>query len=354
MTLVDEYLRAVARLLPKDQRDDIVAELRDTLLSQIEGREAELGRPLTDDEIEALLRALGHPLVVAARYRPGPQYVVGPALYPYWMFGVKLAVTLGLATAALVFVIVALVGGHVGLALGQGVRSGVSTLTTVIGCATLAAWLVERYGLSLRLDQWRVRDLRFLSLAFFDFEGLQGPRKPKPLPNLRTTAGRALGHIASGAVIVLWWTGVLHFGLARDAAELRHAGLEPGALGALDWAALKAALFWPVLTYGVAVIGEGVLMLVRPRQVRLHGIAEVVTSLALLALVGWLWIASPIAAAVRVDTFAQLLVRLESFRAGIPVPLAPIVTIALMGVALGAALNALHGLIRTAFPGPWR
>ena len=353
MTLVDEYLRAVAHLLPKDQRDDIVAELRDTLLSQIEGSEADLGRPLTDDEIEALLRELGHPLVVAARYRPGPQYVVGPALYPYWMYGVKLAVTLGLATAALVFVIMVLAGGHVGLALGQAIRSGVNTLTSVVGCATVAAWLVDYYGLPLRLDQWRVRDLRFLNLAFFDFQGLQGPQTPKPLPNLRTTAGRALGHIASGAVLVLWWTGVLHFGLARDAAELRHAGLEPGALGALDWAALKTVLFWPVLIYGAAVIGEGVLMLVRPRAVRLHGIAEVATSVALLALVAWLWTASPIAGAVRVDTFAQLLVRLESFK-GIPVPLAPIVTIALMGVALGAAINAFHGLIRIAFPGLWR
>jgi len=352
MTLVDEYLRAVAHLLPKDQRDDIIAELQDTLLSQIEGREAELGRPLTDDEVEALLRELGHPLVVAARYRPGPQYVVGPTLYPYWLFGVKVAVSIGLVTTVMVFAIMALAGGHVGAAFGQAIRSGLNTLTSVIGCATAAAWLVEYYGVPLRLDQWRVRDLRFLNLAFLDFEGLQR-RVFRPSPSLRSTAGRALGHLASGAVTVLWWTGVLHFGLARDAAELRHAGLEPGALGALDWAALKTALFWPVLAYGAAVIGEGVLMLVRPRQVRLHGIAEVVTSLALLALVAWLWTASPIAAAVRVDTFAALLVKLESFK-GIPVPLAPIVTVALMGVALGAAINALHGLIRIAFPGLWR
>ena len=67
MDLVNEYLRAVAALLPKAQRDDIVAELRDTILTRIEEREADLGRPLTDDEIEAVLREVGHPVVVAAR-----------------------------------------------------------------------------------------------------------------------------------------------------------------------------------------------------------------------------------------------------------------------------------------------
>jgi hypothetical protein len=47
MDLLDRYLAAVAALLPKTQREDIVAELRDTLLNQMEEKEAELGRPLT-------------------------------------------------------------------------------------------------------------------------------------------------------------------------------------------------------------------------------------------------------------------------------------------------------------------
>ena len=89
MNLIEEYLRAVAALLPRGQRDDIVAELRDTILSRKEEREAALGRPLTSDEIEALLREIGHPVVVAARYGEGPQHVVGPMLYPYWLFAVK-------------------------------------------------------------------------------------------------------------------------------------------------------------------------------------------------------------------------------------------------------------------------
>src|SRR6185503_18548511 len=56
MDLVNQYLRAVAALLPRAQRDDITAELRDIILTRIEAREAALGRKLSPDEIEQELR----------------------------------------------------------------------------------------------------------------------------------------------------------------------------------------------------------------------------------------------------------------------------------------------------------
>src|SRR2546429_524769 len=104
MDLINQYLRAVAARLPRTQRDDITAELRDIILSRIESREAGLGHRLTDDEVEEELRALGHPIMVAARYRQEPQHLVGPSLYPYWMFGVKIALAIQ-ATAVLVMLV---------------------------------------------------------------------------------------------------------------------------------------------------------------------------------------------------------------------------------------------------------
>ena len=51
-TILDRYLYAVAKALPKQLADgDIVAEIADDLQSQIDEREATAGRPLTDDEI---------------------------------------------------------------------------------------------------------------------------------------------------------------------------------------------------------------------------------------------------------------------------------------------------------------
>lgn len=84
MELLDRYLAAVKKHLPWQRQDDILAELRANLESQIEDREAELGRPLTALEVEAILKQMGPPMQVAARYQT-QQYLIGPALFPtYW------------------------------------------------------------------------------------------------------------------------------------------------------------------------------------------------------------------------------------------------------------------------------
>ena len=51
MELLDRYLNAVRFWLPAAQQDDIIAELGDDIRSQIEEREATLGRKLDDDDL---------------------------------------------------------------------------------------------------------------------------------------------------------------------------------------------------------------------------------------------------------------------------------------------------------------
>jgi len=50
MEMIDRYLQAVKFALSPAQRDDIIKELRDSILSQVEEKEATLGRPLNEDE----------------------------------------------------------------------------------------------------------------------------------------------------------------------------------------------------------------------------------------------------------------------------------------------------------------
>jgi len=63
--IVDRYLQAVKAWLTADQRDDILAELSEDLRSEVEEREAALGRPLGERETQALLEQRGHPLWLA-------------------------------------------------------------------------------------------------------------------------------------------------------------------------------------------------------------------------------------------------------------------------------------------------
>jgi hypothetical protein len=90
MELLDRYLQAVKKHLPWERQDDIFAELKANLESQLEDKEAELGRKLTDTEMKTWLKQLGSPLMVAARYRP-QRYLIGPALFPIYWFVLRLA-----------------------------------------------------------------------------------------------------------------------------------------------------------------------------------------------------------------------------------------------------------------------
>ena len=91
MDLLDRYLDAVQRHLPWDRQDDILAELRANLESQLEDKEEELGRPLTKEEAEAWLKKIGPPIQVAGRYKP-QQYLIGPAFFPMYWFVLRVAV----------------------------------------------------------------------------------------------------------------------------------------------------------------------------------------------------------------------------------------------------------------------
>lgn len=86
--LLDRYLYAVRRYLPAYHQDDLVAELSANLRSQMDDKQAELGRPLTEDEQVDVVRRHGHPILVAARYQP-QRSLIGPDVFPFYWFTIK-------------------------------------------------------------------------------------------------------------------------------------------------------------------------------------------------------------------------------------------------------------------------
>jgi hypothetical protein len=83
MDLLERYLQAVGKYLPAKGKEDMLAELRANLLAQMEDRQEELGRTLTEDEEVEILRRHGAPSIVAERYRPRRQ-LIGPEIFPYY------------------------------------------------------------------------------------------------------------------------------------------------------------------------------------------------------------------------------------------------------------------------------
>jgi len=105
MDLLERYLQAVRKYLPwtlsRARQEDILAELRANLESQLEEREADLGRKLTEGEMIDWLKQLGSPMHVAARYQP-TQYLIGPVLFPMYLYVLRLAALWAFVAGAVV------------------------------------------------------------------------------------------------------------------------------------------------------------------------------------------------------------------------------------------------------------
>jgi len=273
---------------------------------------------------------VGHPLEVAARYRQGPRQLIGPTLYPYYVFALRAAISLQLAISVIVFIVALLVGqGDVGMALGVAFRSAFDGALVLVGLATIAAMVIEHYRIRLGfLESWRVRNLAVLELVTWDpmrwideavgWATNASPSRASPARPARRAWRRAnpLALIAGGVVLTLWWTGGLHF---FSGAALREPKLVAvlGAFGSVDWAALKRLLYAPVLSLGLGQIVLGAFIIARPRALRLHALGQL--ALATLALGSWLvvWLHSPLTEAIDIGSADDLMRRFsEVWRPG--------------------------------------
>jgi hypothetical protein len=282
MDMIDRYLNAVAAQLPQDERADIVAELGDLILSRFEAKEEVMGRPLTEDEQETILREIGHPLVVAARYRKGPDSLVGPELFPYWLFGVKAGLmVLGVVYAITLFIRLISGTDDAGQAIAQAFHGFFGAGLTLIGAATLAAAIFEHQGIRPAfLTKWRVKDLGAFGLSDPAAWGasMAGTETAKAtwMPKGRAKAwpgGEYLFSFLAAGIFVLWWIGVLHFP-PFNTIGLR--GQDAVVSGAPIW----SILFGPILLYAFAQMAVDLASFVRPRAVRMRAAARIVIASA--------------------------------------------------------------------------
>lgn len=242
MDLIERYLQAVKGYLPAGQQDDIAAELKDSLLSQDEGREAELGRTMTADECAALLKQSGHPMLVASRYLP-QQYLISPGMYPFWWASMRIM----LLVVALVYGLLAVFSMYAaGRSFQVLIQSLIQSTNGFLGTAlfyaavvTLVFWLFERNQVRFGfLDCWNPAKL--------------APVAPKQSSISR---GESLFELIFGVLFVLWWLGAISF-----AAQFSHHGKPVTFAMSSAW----APYWWPILALGVGEIGLAIANLISP------------------------------------------------------------------------------------------
>lgn len=325
MSLIDRYLAAVAAQLPAASRDDVTAELRDDIMSRIEARQESLGRDLTDDEVEAILREVGHPLVVAARFGSGPQSLVGPELFPWWMFGVKVGLMVLVGVAILSSVVKVIGGMDFGQAIAQGFHSFFTGGITLVGVATIAGYIFERQSdRPSFITNWRVRDLGFFEITRLDTEGFDralnsGAGAPSSVRAMRgrsmSPVARALSSAVAATVLTAWWIGAIRFGgVPLDEWIVEIAGVD------YTQAVRETVsiIFWPVVVYGVSRVVFDLFRAANPRAVRLTAVGDIVLAAGRLVMFGWLLLVSPISRALGIVDVGSVVERIrETVQTGI-------------------------------------
>jgi len=327
MDLVERYLKAVAAQLRKDNRDDIVAELRDEIMGRLEALEAHLGRAPTDDEVEGLLREVGHPLSVAARYRAGPQALIGPELYPWWMFGLKVGLTVMAAVTLIGLAVRVMVGDvYVGQAIGQGISSLISGAITVVGLLTAVGFVLERQSKKPDfIAKWRVKDLGLFELGG-DFDAEQWGQK---LAN-GDWSGRNMGQAKSGravrksaemspvaravasaigwTVVLLWWTGLLQVAPIRP-EEL--AGVVDGVDYGRILADMVRVAYWPVALFAACRIGFDLMRAASGGNVRVTALGDLAFGIAAALGLLWVWFWSALSPLIWVGSVTDFVDRIR-------------------------------------------
>ena len=239
MQVLDRYLAAIARHLPQAEAADIIAELKDNLLSEIEEKEAVLGRRLTAKELDALLIGFGHPLAVAARYGKA-RYLIGPETYPFFVATLKVVFGILLSIAALGIAIAAFSGNAPVTRLVEEIARVWPAALTVFAIVTLVFAVIERVGKGRMELKWSPRQLAR--------PRSQG-RKPVQI----------VSEMAAGALAIAWWTGFVQFHALVPIPPFVHIHL----------AHVWSGVYWAVLAYWSAEVVIGALELALPGRLRL-------------------------------------------------------------------------------------
>lgn len=265
MSLLDRYVNAVRTYLPKEQQDDIVKELSENIQAQMDDREAELDRPLTEAEQDAILQQHGHPMIVAGRYQRSQgtlvfgRQLIGATLFPFYVR--TLWFTMGISLAIYLIVLVALTASGNPITF-EGVMSSILLQIVVqFGIVTLIFVAADH---SLPMTRW-------------DAQSLPAPR-PAARKVQQVSRLESIAQISLIIVLVCWLRLVfdrpfLLFGPAADTYRI---------------GPIWQQVVLPTLLILAVSVAQSVVNLFRPDWTRLQLGVRLLTDLAVFGIVAYL------------------------------------------------------------------
>jgi hypothetical protein len=260
-SLVDYYLLQLKSYLPAKHREDIAAELGETIQSAVEERERALGHKLSDEELSAVLKGYGHPLLIAGRYLP-MQHLIGPSVFPVYWYALQ-------AVSIVITVIGGIVAGIALLTASRPAQAALQVVADVFWAMLLGCALVT--FVFAVIDHARVR---FRSLDAFEprklHSGVLGVRAAPLSPISRHDT---IFEVATTVILLMWWIGWLDFRtIVPSALSVEFTrGIEP--------------FFWPVVGVCLVELLRLGVDLIRPYRTLLRTVWRFCLNCAWLALI---------------------------------------------------------------------
>ncbi len=272
MDLLDRYLQAVRFWLPRKRQDDIARELAEDIRSEVEEKEAQLGRSVAEADLETILRRRGSPMAVALGYLP-TQFLIGPLLLPvYWL--VLRVVLLWVLLPLLIVVSAQPVAdaANPGLAALGAAGHYLQSAIFGFGMITLVFAILERVRPDFPVRKpWNPRDLPAV----------------RPPEHDRLSRTGAVFEVIFGGWFLLWWAGLVH---------LQNLGIPADAAVHITAAPVWQHLYWPILALTASMVALSAVNFACPWWTRMRAAVRLANQIVVVAVAGWLlyagaWIA---------------------------------------------------------------
>jgi hypothetical protein len=190
--LIDRYAAAVGRYLPPANREPVTAAIAVELRTQVLDTERHTGRPMTEDEIAALIKMRGHPYLLAQPYRTGRYLLIGPGLLPQYWGTLKTALTIAFFVVVIVTAVFA-AGGTSPVVLLQYLGVFWQLAFYIFIVVTLVFAVLDAVQSRLLLSQaW-------------------DPRTLTPAAEPTVASSGTLGEVATAGAFTIWWLAVPHY-----------------------------------------------------------------------------------------------------------------------------------------------
>lgn len=156
--MIERYVYAVTRQLPESIQEEVKEELQANIHDMLPGN-------ATPEDTESVLKTLGHPRDMAAKYQPEDRYLISPRYFADYLYTLKIVI--------IIFVLIKFAGGTIEAVIGHSSDHVFDLIGNVIGVifdsifdglftafavVTIIFFIIE-YAQRGTQSEWNVKDL---------------------------------------------------------------------------------------------------------------------------------------------------------------------------------------------------